>query len=477
MKTKHIITFCLLLMLMGSCRKEFLTLNDPANLTVGDYFKTQKDFETAVNGIYANLRSYSWLGISEHADNLHFKLNPNNRGYVPGENEADFVPAVDRFSNFWNTYYEWIARANQVLDNIDDVTFDDAVKNNLKGQALFFRAYSYWWVVRVYDKAVLHLKSVNTVADTYKKASNKDDVMAQIIADATLASTLLEDKSSQEAGRVTSGTAKMLLADVYMWQKNWSAAETILKPLNSEFSLMPDYADVTDPAMKNNAESIFEIQYTNSISDYASGFTYGFFPFPMGADTLQVLTGVSNPELLVMQEGNLPTPDIISASILFVHNFDGILYPMCKRYLHKHTLLWQTDENMPIYRYAEALLFLAEAINEQGGRSSEALSYLNQIRNRAGLANSTASTQSDIRNAIVQERRVEFAFEGKRWFDLVRTGKAVEVMTAYGARVKANPQKYYYPGTLGPVETAYTNIATSFNIPESESKYNPSLKK
>jgi hypothetical protein len=197
------------------------------------------------------------------------------------------------------------------------------------------------------------------------------------------------------------------------------------------------------------------------------------------------VTGISNPENLTKGVGlAIPTPELIAlyepgdkrfaASIKYVHDIDGVVIPMCIKYLHAHNLIYQSNENMPVYRYAETLLFLAEAINEQGGRTNEALGYLNQVRNRAGLANSTASTQSEIRDAILKERQIELAFEGKRWFDLVRTGKAIEVITAYGARVKANPQNYYFVGAT-PFPLAFTGITTKFNLPTEERLYNDKI--
>ena len=96
-----------------------------------------------------------------------------------------------------------------------------------------------------------------------------------------------------------------------------------------------------------------------------------------------------------------------------------------------------TDDNWPIYRYSEVLLFLAESLNEQG-KSVEALPYLNQVRIRAGLAPSVEVSQTLLRDVIDHERRIELAFENKRWHDLVRTNKAIQVMNTYGATLKAS---------------------------------------
>ena len=128
----------------------------------------------------------------------------------------------------------------------------------------------------------------------------------------------------------------------------------------------------------------------------------------------------------------------------------------------------------PVYRFSEALLFLAEAINEQG-RPGEAEPYINRVRARAGLDPVSGLNQNQMREAIMNERRVELAFENKRWLDLVRTGTAQEVMTAFGQRVKANPQDYYFPEGFAPPAAAFNSIYTTFPLPASEALLNPNF--
>jgi hypothetical protein len=154
--------------------------------------------------------------------------------------------------------------------------------------------------------------------------------------------------------------------------------------------------------------------------------------------------------------------------------------PYCKKFLHSHLQLNQCDDNWPVYRYAEVLLFLAEAINEQN-RPAEALTYINNvissspvsIRGRAGLEPISASTQADVRDAIEKERRKELAFENKRWTDLVRTEKAVEVIAAYGAKVISNPVKYYFPTSYEPPAMSFKDIKLVWPLPADESLYSP----
>jgi hypothetical protein len=143
---------------------------------------------------------------------------------------------------------------------------------------------------------------------------------------------------------------------------------------------------------------------------------------------------------------NIPSPDMVAAyepgderkaASVGTATAGGVDYPLIIKYLHPHTAATLTDDNFPIYRYAEVLLLLAEALDEQG-KSAEALPYLNQVRDRAQLAD-IAST-ANLRDVIFDERRVELAFENKRWLDLVRTDRASDVMSTFGASVKANPR-------------------------------------
>lgn len=502
MKFKHIIMAALAVVIMIACSEDFLDRPSQSALTSAVYFKTQADFESAVNGIYAPLRSFynnqtrnnTWtppnlLMGDMHSDNARYYYNPNYRASAGNEIPADFIPENTLFSGYWNSFYSWITRANQVLSVIDNDGIDwdsNVARDNLKGQALFLRAFSYWQLAQIYGDACIHLQPVTTVEGASVPLSSRSDVIEVIKTDASLAASLLLNKADQQAGRVTSGTAKMLLAEVAIWEKDYGTAETLLLSLRSEYSLMPSYADVFDPTQKNNSESIFEIQYSNVSSTYSSNFAYPMMPYPMSADVMATLTGANNATALTEGEGFCtPTPNLIAAyepdderfdvTIQYISNANGSVVPTCVKYLSEHPLYWQADDNMPIYRYAEALLFLAEAINEQpGSRQQDAMVYVNEVRNRAGLLdNNTASTQAEVREAILQERRVELAFEGKRFWDLVRFDILEDVITDYGNAVRADPIGHYLGVgiTVGP--TAFTDFRTKFNIPDNERLYNP----
>jgi hypothetical protein len=263
------------------------------------------------------------------------------------------------------------------------------------------------------------------------------------------------------------------------------------------YTLLANYADVYAIANKNSKESIFEIQYTSSITGQNSSFIYNFIP-RMANST--VVTGTNQNTITDLGGFNTPTQDLIStyetgdkrldASIAVAEgtysssdDFTATAVksivgytppagktgrPFTKKYLHAHALAGQTDDDWPVYRYAEALLLLAESLNEQG-KSGEALPYLNQVRTRAGLVASTETNQAALRAVILHERRVELAFENKRWLDLVRTGNAIPVMTAFGVKQK---QLYSY---LLPDSYNITQDRLLFPVPYSEMQLNTKL--
>jgi len=494
---KNTLLIGFLILGLSSC-DDFLEVPSETNLTSATFFQSQNDFEKAVNGAYAPLRGLfasganaatgSWLMGEMHSDNTRYKYNPNFRATIDQENIADFtvIPTNSAALNKYRGYYSIVARANQILSSIDDIDFDVAVKDNLKGEALFLRALSYFDLVQYFGRIPLHLEPSTSLTDVALPLSEVSDIYTQIISDATQAASLLPVKSVQQPGRATSGAAKTLLGNVYVVQEDWSAAETILKEVvnSGEYTLVANYADVFRTTNKNNSESVFEVQYRQGQDGYSSNFVYSFFPMPITAPELTATManyGVTPAAVngLVQEGYNIPSPDIIAAyevgderkaASIGTATAGGVDYPFILKYLHPHTTAALTDDNWPIYRYAEVLLFLAEALDEQG-KSAEALPYLNEVRDRAGLDDIGATT--NLRDVIFNERRVELAFENKRWLDLVRTGRAVDVITAFGAKVKANPVNYYFPPGQAPVPAAFTQIDLTFPLPADEALLTP----
>lgn len=475
----------------------FLEILPETSLSSETFFSTEVDFQQAVNAAYVPLRTIvnnrAWLLSEMRSDNTYFGRNPNFGATEQQEDLADFaVPEADGVTsnthvlNQYRLDYQIIARTNQVLTTIDEVEFDADSKNKIKGEAHFLRAYAYFELVRYYGQVPLHLTPVSERSEAALPLASVEELYTQIIGDAEQAIQMLPPKSQQEAGRATSGAARTLLADVYMVRQNWADAERLLKEVveSGEYELIPDYANVfsTSTSNKNNIESVFEVQFQEGPEGYNGNFLYLFMPRPMLAEELVTITGTSNPQPLDGEANNIPTPDIIAAyeegderedvsiGYIFLESapWEEGVYPYIKKYAKEHSLHNNHGMNWPIYRYAEVLLLLAEALNEQG-KDGEAAVYLNMVRERAGLG----PYEGNLREAIFNERRVELAFENKRWFDLVRTGRAIEVMTAFGNRVKANPYAYYYPEGTAPRPHAFGSITLTYPLPADESALTP----
>lgn len=493
MKKKLLLIYILSAVFAGC--DDFLTVYPETSLSSATFFTKEADFVQAVNGAYVPLRSIindrAWLLGEMHSDNTYYSRNILFGATEQQEDIADFaIPEAQGITsnthvlNQYRLDYQIIARTNQVLATIDNVEFDAASKNNLRGQALFLRAYAYFELVRYFGKVPLHLEPVPTRQDAALPLSEVSEVYAQIIQDATAAIPLLKPKSTQEPGRATSGAARTLLANVYIVLEEWAKAEVLLREVveSNEYSLIQDYANVfsTSTDNKNNAESVFEVQFIEGSAGLNGSFIYNFMPRPMSPTELVTITGTSNPQPLDGEGNNTPTPDIIAAfepgderkdvSIGYITLAGSFrtdkVYPYIRKFAKPHQLHGNHGMNWPVYRYSEVLLFLAEALVKQGKDGSL---YLNMVRSRAGLGDASG----DMLEAIYQERRVELCFENKRWFDLVRTGRAIDTITAYGNRIKANPQDYYYPPDVGPRSHAFSNIKLLYALPADEAALSP----
>src|SRR5690606_28510719 len=300
-------------------------------------------------------------------------------------------------------------------------------------------------LVKNFGGVPLFLQQAESYADTFRERSDASQIYDQIIKDLEEAITLLPADAGA-IGRVTSGAARTVLADVFLGLKRWSDVEQLLLPLtNGQYGLLSNYRDIFDPANKGNREVIFEIQYAEGTSQVLHNYLpYRFIPVLTDPS---VITGVSPASTNGDGCYNTPTPDLLDAyeegdkrleaSIGFYSGSSpliGVVYnntPYIRKYMYPHARYGQTAQNWPVYRYAEVLLMLAEALNEQG-KTGEALEYLNGVRVRAGLSPLSINDVAGLREKIFKERRIEFAFENKRWRDLVRSGQAVEVMNNFG---------------------------------------------
>lgn len=461
----------------SSCNKDFLDKTDSTRLGSDNFYNNQTEIEQAINGVYGQLQGIinnQWIFNELPSDNTTIDFNPGDRG------QADRVEAFEFFTlnsgsvnidGMYKSYYNALYNINNTLLKLKATTIADSVKNQFAGQLKFLRAYYYFELTQYFGEVVLIVEPLDQPSKAWDYLrESREKVYTQIENDLKDAVPLLPiNYNAANVGRVTKGAALTLLGKFYLTKKQYAEAVNTLKQvLSLGYALLPSYADVFNPQKKNGAESIFEVQYQggNDLGEWSS-FIYTFAPrLSKGA-----VTGwsQSNPG-----GWNIPTKDMIAAyenndlrknesiGLDFKSPVTGAVVPYIKKYNHAHSIFGRTDDNWPVLRYADVLLMLAEAINEQTGPTSEAYGYLNQVRQRAGLVTLSGLDQQLFRGKILNERRVELAFENWRWFDLKRTKTPSELsqfLNAYAAREKADP-------TVGRQGIPYSNNDYIFEVYE-----------
>ena len=344
--------------------------------------------------------------------------------------------------NVWTYCYTAIAYCNNIISRIDDIDMDDTTRNQFKGETLFIRAYCYFYLVRLYgevpvvDVAFRSPDEISSFDMTRQPVSN---VYAMIEDDLENAATLLDDIELSK-GRASSGAAKTLLGKVYLTEGEYSSATTVLKEVvnSGDYSLVDDYASLFNGDNEESEESIFEIEYLsgdvgegNSFSSYftPSLFNMAIFPNNMNGGGRLVPT---QDMYEVYEEGDLRKEASVADSVLLTDGtYEHTLYGL--KFVDFSTgTSGDGGINFTALRYADVLLMYAEALNENN-QTSAALPYLNMVRERAGLNDLSGLSKDEFTLEMEKERRVEFLYEGQRWFDLIRTGRAKTVLNAYFA--------------------------------------------
>ena len=460
MKLKYnLIAIALLGFSFSSC-SDFLEQNPQTDLSENDFYKTANDILSAVNGAYSSLQEGdiygNWYVFGEiPSDNTRNQLS----GSVTTQNEFDqfYIDTQNSMiANFWKAAYKVINRTNTILGRIDGIEINTELANRYKLECKFIRALMYFNLVRVYGDVPLVLKEIS-ISESYDILREpKENVYNQIIADLKEAQDLPVSYSTAEDGRATQGAAKALLANVYMTLHKYAEAETILAEIinSGRYSLLENtpgslnidgYKNAFSPVNHNSKEGIFEIQFLKGGYGEGSNYANNFAPENSGTNVVAVGgTGGNNiPEMDIYnayEEGDLRRD--FSMSLGYYDNRKNNEW-VESRYVCKFMdVPYQNNDasnNYPVIRYADVILMYAEALN-QNGKTAEACKYLNMTRRRGFGYQTTETSPVDLQTTdkaqfalmVEQERRVELAFENHRWFDLIRTGRAVEVMRSKG---------------------------------------------
>lgn len=361
-----------------------------------------------VQGYYAS--SYPTLGVMP-ADNVIF--NGTLSEYLQLDQNA--VPTDNVITvAVYQGIYRAINSANSVIaavPGVNDPLLTAAEKNKILGEAYFIRAIGYFDLGRGWGGVQLQLKPTTDLNGLKGiKRSTLDQTYDQVLADLTQAEQLLPEDGSTR-NRAQKSTARALRARLHLYRKQWADAETYASQViaNTKYSLVKPYNSFfTSPFL--SSESVLELTY--SVNDKNSYWNLWYPSAAGGQYTLKpsdVLVAKLNNPLL---GGTRNTLIAGSGS-----NVYGVLY---------NTTATSTDPSYLI-RIAELYLIRAEARAQQG-ELADAAADINAVRARAGLAPTTAATQAQLLQAIEDENSLEFAFEAHRWFDLVRTGRAGEVL-------------------------------------------------
>ncbi|MDB4903613.1 MAG: Starch-binding associating with outer rane [Mucilaginibacter sp.] len=433
------IAMCITIGLTTACNKDFLNKQPVSQGTAGNYYKTASDAEGGLVGAYtqAFLNDQYWV--------WDYTTNGDARAdncFAGGDNPDNF--GVDNFTvtnvngnitRDWQGLYQDIYAANIVLDYVPKIPAAQFTANRqaqILGEVKFIRALSYFQLVTTYGDVPLVLTTINTPVKPSRTAATA--VYAQIEKDLTDAESALP-VSFAAVGHATQGAAQALLAKVYAQEGKYQPClDYCNKVINGgQYSLVPNFATLFD-GTKNTTESIFEIQHSS-----ASGFTtynvslylpalfgtYSFKKFNLPTNDLVNLYQTQNDTIRLKSSIYLATVDANGLAagdpIPAPYTTSSVTVPFLYKWKTNISQFGGGTDNTILLRLADIILLKAEALN-QLGQTSTAIPLVNQIRARVKLAPTTAISQSEVALAILNERRMELAFEGNRWNDLLRYG-------------------------------------------------------
>lgn len=517
--------------LLASC-SDYLIREPEGALDPETFFSSQENAKIAVNGIYnaalepVRGRTFA-IDFDCMSDNMYnYSRNQNTQEFGQGSHGASSVYAL----NFWSRGYCGISRANLVLAWLDkcyekdNPAADKNIRERLRAEALFLRAYFYSELIDFFGDVPMYLEPVDLSSS--KPRTPKSQILTQILGDLDFAVNNLPARyAAEDTGRATCGAALSLMGKIQLYNKMYSDAATTLQrviDLKDEFGakrygLYPLYREMFLPQCESNEEVIFDIQYMKNA--YSQGLTHQMYTFVYEwnsyCPTLSLAecyhtkngTPVTWNELTGLYESvdrdfdpQFPfknrDPRLDQSIILpGTDSGRGIFIPGSSQKTSMKIRKWNdyteteknnSEHNIILMRYADVLLMRAEALVEAGGfDEAEVRGLIDQVRQRPSVmmpkveeVEGTGLDAQRLRTIIRHERRVEFAFEGTRISDIRRWRIGEDVMVdAYGFdynKAKLSPPKY----------VPYKVDTRSFNpkrdylwpIPQAEINSNPHIK-
>ena len=507
MKSINYILIICGLSLLG-CKKN-IDLYPQSNLNTGTYYSTGAEVSTALTGCYSGLQKTmvdEWTLTELRSDNAVMGNQGSTSTVNRDLSDLDmFFPntAHAGLYNYWlNTYYN-IRNLNLVLNSLA-IDYDPAAgtigmgtvaipvqesdRKKMAAEACFLRAYHYFNLVRLYGAVFLVHEPLAPLDALDMNRSTLADIYKLIEADLNFAAAngptaRFSSIPAADLGRANSWSAKALLAKVYLTENKKSDAKTLLQDIitNSGYSLQASYANVFATTSEMNSEILFAVRYK------AGGLGLGS-PFP------NLFAHLNSGSAVVNGDGsgyNYPTSELNSLYTaadlrkavtigVYGSGSSAKLYP--KKHITAVAVAKDGENDWTVIRYADVLLMMAEA----DGNTTNSLNMINLTRARAGLTALTAANVSSVDQfelALATERRLEFAFENQRWFDMLRfnttmtTQPVVPLIKAHFANIYSTHYLLYpVPRlTLAEMQAFVTTDRLLLPIPQREIDNNTRL--
>jgi hypothetical protein len=517
MKNKFVIIGSVLAVLFCSCKKNYLDRFPTDQYSNSSLWTSASDAAAALNGVYSKwengIYAEGWLiRMDEGSDNAVCPYSWES--YSMLGNQILLTP-TNTGAGKWD--YNTIQKCNWFLTNVDKTPMDESLKNRMKAEARFLRAYKYFIMSQLYGDVPLVTKNVTTSEANSFARTSKDSVL-NFVLDELSATTadLPESYTGNDIGRITKGAAWALKARVELFNQKYDACIASCNNVIGKYSLFSDYGGLFRMKNEHNSEIILDVEYKEDdvplwgLGTLPPGSAGGWYiegPTQSLVDAYEMTNGKTIDDPTSGYDPNDPYENrdprlsatiIVPGSLYNGKYFDpvdansvdyyvGYAYTgySIRKYiadLSDYKDIWNTGLNIPVIRYAEVLLTYAEAKIEANQLDNSVYDALDQVRLRAGLPavdRAAYSSQTKLRELVRRERRVELALEGLRWYDIQRWKIGDQVMTgpALGCRtgtVDPNTGKYTPTGPNIVVEQrTFKNYL--WPIPQSEIDINKSL--
>lgn len=453
MKYKQLI-FIFFCLAISSCKK-IIDIYPESNITVNNYYTNKTEVQAALLGCYNGLHNpqfREWQFTELRSDNSIQGQPGSTSSFNRDLSDLDqFIPATTNAGiySFWLDTYNNIRNCNVVLQKLGviydpatgaitlsniDIPLLDVERKQFAGEAMFIRAHHYFNLVRLFGGVFLVHKPITAIEAKSINRSTVADMYKLIEADLSTASTYLSNAKfsqiiSANVGKANAWAAKALLGKVYLTQNKKTAAITELQDVitNSGFSLQSTYAAVFSITTEMNSEILFTNRYKAGGLGLGSSFGNNFGPLNSGSSVINGSGLGWNTPTTEMDIAFIATDARKVVNIArFGTGTPAVWY--VKKFLNPVIVTGDGESDWPILRYADVLLMMAEA----QGFSPTSIGLISQIRVRAGIGAVPASvnTIALFEKELADQRRLEFAFENQRWYDLVRYNTTLTTINA-----------------------------------------------